>query len=881
MSSIPDDELISAYLDDELSREERLRAEQLLLDRPDLRRLFEELRGLREGLKSLPKFSLGDEFVPAVLRNAERSVLRGEDGLRGVAAGVQPDEATKSVSNGPTPLPAPAAPAPIVERAVPIATAASIAAPFDRRRLLRPIVWSIAAVAAALALMFAEQRGFAPLDEKQLAMNQAPAKPQSPEIGNARDGTARDKGDAFSVKPALSKSGTGKVADAVTSADANGGFAASAPAVTSVPASASQAAVSQAAVSQATASQPTKMGATAGGMFSVFNGTVPHAAKAGDGTGGARTPTGPMDAVSQINVAPAPDSVEGIVRQDFERAQSLVSNYRMLQTERPDGRLDAGQLQRLGAVDRAGRGATTDLALTENDARQRKQALGHAQATTNSDNGLLIVRCDVTPEALDMAFTPVLRQQQIVDYTQNWGAESAKLQSDGLRSQADAKAKDESRGMESQTGENAAGLGLAAKNTTARRESGSEAKLAGDQPMVKGENAAAPAKTGDRFNDRESEEVEYVYVVANREQLESTLKTLRAEPNYFLNISVEPATAAAEETAKWQEYNRGGHLAEIAKQPATPLAKPAAITDGDSLSGTNARPTPAASTTLPKAAPLPPASAVAVPAGTAPTVAAAGISAPPGAVPSESKPIAAASLINAPTAAKVAGAPASRALAETNAANNELQQRRGYSLSRSQRFNGGQIAAKDSQSYASDKNPAGEKRNNDYGGYAAPVPSDVAKKENALGGGKGIAVNGATQAKSQTSEKERIDVAKLKEALPKEAPRLNAKTSATLPTGNVAGGSLPGASASQMLRTPSDAPEQVLGAIAGVQQPPPLMQQAEPTIEPNSIRGIAQAETELPADYREALFIFRVVKRSAGAPTEPPAAATPKPPIGK
>ena len=43
MPFIPDDELISAYLDDELSPEDRARAEQLLVERPDLRRLLEEV----------------------------------------------------------------------------------------------------------------------------------------------------------------------------------------------------------------------------------------------------------------------------------------------------------------------------------------------------------------------------------------------------------------------------------------------------------------------------------------------------------------------------------------------------------------------------------------------------------------------------------------------------------------------------------------------------------------------------------------------------------------------------------------------------------------------------------------------------------------------
>ena len=51
MERIPDEELISAYLDDELSPEERGRAERLLVERADLRRLFDEMRSVREGLR--------------------------------------------------------------------------------------------------------------------------------------------------------------------------------------------------------------------------------------------------------------------------------------------------------------------------------------------------------------------------------------------------------------------------------------------------------------------------------------------------------------------------------------------------------------------------------------------------------------------------------------------------------------------------------------------------------------------------------------------------------------------------------------------------------------------------------------------------------------
>ena len=67
--SLPDEELISAFLDDELSPEERVRAEQLLVERADLRRLLDELRGLREGLQAEHFDQLPMFVVPCYRRN--------------------------------------------------------------------------------------------------------------------------------------------------------------------------------------------------------------------------------------------------------------------------------------------------------------------------------------------------------------------------------------------------------------------------------------------------------------------------------------------------------------------------------------------------------------------------------------------------------------------------------------------------------------------------------------------------------------------------------------------------------------------------------------------------------------------------------------------
>ena len=73
------EELLSAYLDDELSPNERAQVEQWLLDSAEYRQLFEELRGARHDIQSLPRHKLSEDLGPAVLRRAERAVLSGHE----------------------------------------------------------------------------------------------------------------------------------------------------------------------------------------------------------------------------------------------------------------------------------------------------------------------------------------------------------------------------------------------------------------------------------------------------------------------------------------------------------------------------------------------------------------------------------------------------------------------------------------------------------------------------------------------------------------------------------------------------------------------------------------------------------------------------------
>lgn len=73
------EELISAYLDDELSEAERAEVERLLAENSQMRRLHAELVALRAGIQSLPQHKLDHDISGAVLRRAEQAVLRGGD----------------------------------------------------------------------------------------------------------------------------------------------------------------------------------------------------------------------------------------------------------------------------------------------------------------------------------------------------------------------------------------------------------------------------------------------------------------------------------------------------------------------------------------------------------------------------------------------------------------------------------------------------------------------------------------------------------------------------------------------------------------------------------------------------------------------------------
>ena len=75
MSEKTRNELLSAYLDGELTAVERVEVEALLASDAESQQLLEEMRALRVELQQLPSFELASDFSQRVLRQAERSIL--------------------------------------------------------------------------------------------------------------------------------------------------------------------------------------------------------------------------------------------------------------------------------------------------------------------------------------------------------------------------------------------------------------------------------------------------------------------------------------------------------------------------------------------------------------------------------------------------------------------------------------------------------------------------------------------------------------------------------------------------------------------------------------------------------------------------------------
>src|SRR4051812_2836900 len=77
-----DDELLSAYLDDELSAEERAAVEARLANDPEAQQLLHQLRSVSQSVQMLPLESVGRDLSADILRRIEAK-KRGDGGAGG------------------------------------------------------------------------------------------------------------------------------------------------------------------------------------------------------------------------------------------------------------------------------------------------------------------------------------------------------------------------------------------------------------------------------------------------------------------------------------------------------------------------------------------------------------------------------------------------------------------------------------------------------------------------------------------------------------------------------------------------------------------------------------------------------------------------------
>ena len=155
--SEPSDQLISAYLDGEVSAEERAAVERLLAQSEPARRLLDELRSLQSDLHALPQEKLGPDFAASVLRQAERAMLmQPRDSVQG---GKEPQAA-----DTPADLPEDLVVPPVsISKSSSTSPPSTVGSPVRSR--WKPLIAAVAVLAAAVMLMVAGPRRWQVSDE--------------------------------------------------------------------------------------------------------------------------------------------------------------------------------------------------------------------------------------------------------------------------------------------------------------------------------------------------------------------------------------------------------------------------------------------------------------------------------------------------------------------------------------------------------------------------------------------------------------------------------------------------------------------------------------------------------------------------------------------
>jgi hypothetical protein len=144
MNNSENEILISAYLDDELTADERARVEQLLATNTEARQLLDEMRAIRSKLQELPQHRLEMDFAQTVLQKAQHQ-----------NAASQPTDISASIPHSPFPTPHSDSPL----------------APHHSLFRKRGLAWSLAAIAAAVLITITTKRSD---QNRQLAQRAEP-----------------------------------------------------------------------------------------------------------------------------------------------------------------------------------------------------------------------------------------------------------------------------------------------------------------------------------------------------------------------------------------------------------------------------------------------------------------------------------------------------------------------------------------------------------------------------------------------------------------------------------------------------------------------------------------------------------------------------------
>jgi len=474
MNTLPENELFSAYLDGELTAAEQAQMDRLLAANPAARQLLDELRTLSTTLQSLPQQKLGEDLGPRVLRIAERRMLTEEP----------PDDVKR-----------------VPFAAVPLARSIF-------RRVLQPraVVWlSITAVVAAM-IMLNERRQPAPAGKADREVALAPATPKRalpPSSISAAPDVLAKKAELKPAELKRDKDGGWKDCKAKENlAHKEKPAAAAAPG---------------APPAERAPEKPAGPSPDRGLAMAKKPASVP-------GEAAMPRPSAPEPAAKASSLdAPAMPSDTGEKRPAFAGKAGAGTFGIGGEGERAALKLaakkDSAPAKNAPRAGKAGErtGMYAEDAIEQPEDSETKQ---------HGDGGVLVVRCDVSPEALNRkAFDKLLDANGIAwreeEAEAKWGAERGR----GTHALAEKAAADGQKSAEA--------------NLRELREK---------QQSAAGRKMRQGGGTGP---------LDVVYVEATSAQIEATLAGLAAQPNVFLSVSVQPAPGAASQHSLSQ-YNRRG-----------------------------------------------------------------------------------------------------------------------------------------------------------------------------------------------------------------------------------------------------------------------------------------------------------------------------------